>query len=80
MLFVLNVPWAFYLVFLGVRSAETHLQPNLYHKGKWKTVTDSKNIFSSNVLIHSRTDFFKGIPQSKFERKTKFYYIYLIYT
>ena len=30
-LFVLHVPWVFYLAFVDVRSADTHLQPNLYH-------------------------------------------------
>ena len=30
-LFVLHVPWVFYLAFVGVRNADTHLQPNLYH-------------------------------------------------
>ena len=36
-LFVLHVPWVFYLAFVGVRSAETHLQPNLYHTLGGKT-------------------------------------------
>ena len=29
--FCLHVPWVFYLAFEGVRSADRHLQPNLYH-------------------------------------------------
>ena len=36
-LFVLHVPWVFYLAFVDVRSADTHLQPNLYHTLGGKT-------------------------------------------
>ena len=36
-LFVLHVPWVFYLAFVGLRSADTHLQPNLYHTLGGKT-------------------------------------------
>ena len=37
-LFVLHVPWVFYLAFVGVRSADRHLQPNLYHTLGGKTL------------------------------------------
>ena len=36
-LFVLHVPWVFYLAFVGVRSADRHLQPNLYYTLGGKT-------------------------------------------
>ena len=35
--FFLHVPWVFYLAFVDVRSADTHLQPNLYHTLGGKT-------------------------------------------
>ena len=36
-LFVLHAPWVFYLAFVDVRSADTHLQPNLYRTLGGKT-------------------------------------------
>ena len=38
-LFVLHIPWVFYLASVGVRSAATYLQPNLYHYLDWKNLS-----------------------------------------
>ena len=37
--FVLDVPWVFYLASVVVRSATTHLQPNIYHYLEWKNLS-----------------------------------------
>ena len=37
--FFFHVPRVFYHAFVGVRSAETHLQPNLYHYLGWKDLS-----------------------------------------
>ena len=31
--------WVFYLTFVGVRSADIHLKPNLYHYLGWKDLS-----------------------------------------